>query len=415
MYAGYKSDYRQKPGINVISPNFMQQWNSALKNTERRLVELLRDETKKIVSSLYVEFETSLKEAYPRNLKGTRERVIKENVHLVESLRIRRNKKWRKFEGRVGASREKLKGNSDRLKLVNSSDRQRRKRNMLINETKSEVSAQAETQMVSSQRDAFLNSSSNVMNTLSLGKKMDNESNGMVDRTEAAGKPIDFNIVVEEVNSVSNVIDDTILNRDERSLNEPTTIGKNDISKGKENSNISQVFARVSYANIVKQPNRLTRPSNIPAYISLRVSPPKIQRGSIVNDLTQGDESLLETLESLCDNNKDHSEEGRMKWSFVSDYVFNLSKKVFSQTEINVLEKGLGFSPTPSFFKEADLRSDFNELSRKMRCKWYFRNGTQGSKEIHTFQSKSTWNPPKGSPALELFLNKTEQNLFQFC
>ena len=83
-----------------------------------------------------------------------------------------------------------------------------------------------------------------------------------------------------------------------------------------------------------------------------------------------------------------------------------------SQTEINVLETGLGFSPTPYFINEADLRRDFNEFSRKMRCKLYFRNETQGSKEIPTFQSKSTWNPPKGSPALELFLNKTEQNLF---
>ena len=71
---------KKQPGINVISPDFMQQWNSALKNTERRLVELLRDETKKIISSLAAEFETSLKEAYPRNLKAARERVIKENA-----------------------------------------------------------------------------------------------------------------------------------------------------------------------------------------------------------------------------------------------------------------------------------------------------------------------------------------------
>ena len=47
-----------------------------------------------------------------------------------------------------------------------------------------------------------------------------------------------------------------------------------------------------------------------------------------------------------------------------------------------------------------------------MRCKWYFTNKTQGSNDISTFQSKSTWNPPKGSPVLELFLNKKEQNLF---
>ena len=105
-----------------------------------------------------------------------------------------------------------------------------------------------------------------------------------------------------------------------------------------------------------------------------------MQRSSIVNDLTQGDESLLETFESLCDNNKDYSEEERMTGSFVSDYVFNLSKKILSQTEINMLEKGLGFPATPSFINEAELRKDFNEFSRKMRCKWYFRNKTQSSK-----------------------------------
>ena len=86
--------------------------------------------------------------------------------------------------------------------------------------------------------------------------------------------------------------------------------------------------------------------------------------------------------------------------SFVSDYVFNLSKKILSQTEINVLEKGLGFSPTPSFINKADLRRDFNKFSRKMRCKWYFRNKTQCSKEISTFYSKSTWN---SSPAPQRF------------
>ena len=84
---------------------------------------------------------------------------------------------------------------------------------------------------------------------------MDNESNELVDRTKAAGKPTDFNNVVKEVNSASNVIDDTILNRDERSLNETTTVVKNYISNGENNSNInSQVFARVSYASIANTP-----------------------------------------------------------------------------------------------------------------------------------------------------------------
>ena len=64
---------------------------------------------------------------------------------------------------------------------------------------------------------------------------------------------------------------------------------------------------------------------------------------------------------------KDQSKEGRMKGSFVSNNVFNLSKKVLSQPGINVL--GLGFSPTLSFINEVDLRRYFNKFSRKMRCK----------------------------------------------
>ena len=168
---------------------------------------------------------------------------------------------------------------------------------MLINEAESGVSALAETQVVPSQRDVSLNSSSNAMDTLSQGEEIERKSNEMVDRTEAAGKPTDFNNVIEEVDSVSNVsngIDDTILNRDARLLNEPTIIGKNDINNGKNSSNInSQVSARVSYANIVKQPSRLTRRSNIPAYVPPRVSPLKMQRSSIINDFTQCDESLL--------------------------------------------------------------------------------------------------------------------------
>ena len=43
-------------------------------------------------------------------------------------------------------------------------------------------------------------------------------------------------------------------------------------------------------------------------------------------------------------------------------------KKHYSK-QINVLEKCLGFSPTPSYINEADLRRDFEGFGRKMKCK----------------------------------------------
>ena len=65
---------------------------------------------------------------------------------------------------------------------------------------------------------------------------------------------------------------------------------------------------------------------------------------------------------------------GRMKGYFRSKTVFNLSRKVLTETEIRVLEKGSGFASTPTRIHESDLKRDFNEFSRKMTCKWYFRN-----------------------------------------
>ena len=97
------------------------------------------------------------------------------------------------------------------------------------------------------------------------------------------------------------------------------------------------------------------------------------------------------------------------------DSVFDLSNNVLSQTEISVLEKGLGFIPTPNMINDADLRPDFNEFSRKMRCKWYFRD--EPSKdliEISAFRPKPTWKHAAGDICVELFLGKMEHELFSF-
>ena len=60
------------------------------------------------------------------------------------------------------------------------------------------------------------------------------------------------------------------------------------------------------------------------------------------------------------------AESSRLKDYFCFKTAFNLSKKVLTETEIKVLEKGLDFEP--------ELRKDFKKFSRRMRCKWHFRN-----------------------------------------
>ena len=190
------------------------------------------------------------------------------------------------------------------------------------------------------------------------------------------------------------------------------------VSKNKKDSDISNnkkfVFPNVSYAKILKQTSGMRAPSNLPAYVPPQLTSPISQVSESDLYLTQGDQSLLETLETLCGSSSSSSKfvDGRIKGNFVSDYVFNLSQKTLSPLEIKVLEKGLGFSPTPSSINEVDLRRDISDFSRKMRCKWFFRNERQENvSETSEFKSKSTWNPPKGAPALELFLSQTEKDI----
>ena len=61
----------------------MNRWNSALKVAERSLVELLREETEKVVASLDTAFENSLIEAFSGNVQVARARVIKNGKHLA--------------------------------------------------------------------------------------------------------------------------------------------------------------------------------------------------------------------------------------------------------------------------------------------------------------------------------------------
>ena len=105
----------------------------------------------------------------------------------------------------------------------------------------------------------------------------------------------------------------------------------------------------------------------------------------------------------------------RLKVYFCSNTVFNLSRKVLTETEIGVLERGLGFVATLNLINEENLRRDFDDFSRKMRCKWYFRSELSDNfDEVPAFKPKSLWKPPVGQPCVELFLSKLEEELFSF-
>ena len=90
-----------------------------------------------------------------------------------------------------------------------------------------------------------------------------------------------------------------------------------------------------------------------------------------------------------------------------------MSKKVLTETEIRVLEKGLDFVPIQKLLNEPELRKDFEKFSRRMRCKWHFRNElSENFSDTPAFRPKFVWKPPKGHASLQVFLSRLEKELF---
>ena len=169
------------------------------------------------------------------------------------------------------------------------------------------------------------------------------------------------------------------------------------------------------------------------------VSPPKIcvNTSSSCNNSNQDksintsavldsqDQDILKILEELQSTGEDRTTlhnnissncvfEPRIEGHFCSDAIFNLSRRILTETEIKVLEKGLDFPPIQNKINEPELRTDFNEFCRRMRTKSYFKNKpTKEVSNIPAFSPKSTWTPPNGHPNLKVYLSHIENEVFK--
>ena len=133
----------------------------------------------------------------------------------------------------------------------------------------------------------------------------------------------------------------------------------------------------------------------------------------VTNKVSDIDLSNQQEFEQTPEIRDSVAETKCLKGYFCSKSVFNLSKKVLTETEIRVLEKGLDFAPIQKSLNEPELRKDFEEFSRRMRCKWHFRNElSENFSETPAFRPKSVWKPPKGHASLEVFLSRLEKELF---
>ena len=69
--------------------------------------------------------------------------------------------------------------------------------------------------------------------------------------------------------------------------------------------------------------------------------------------------SILEDLENIDKNREANAtEKNRLSGYFCSDTIFNLSRKVLTDSKIIVLENGLDYAPIQSKINEPELRND---------------------------------------------------------
>ena len=86
--------------------------------------------------------------------------------------------------------------------------------------------------------------------------------------------------------------------------------------------------------------------------------------------------------------------------------IVNLSARKLNNTEINLLEKGLKFTPTPSNSKTQELTKDILEFIRKVRLVEYFDGIKDNDQSL--VRNKTNFVPPQGrEELLESCVNST--------
>ena len=337
---------KKLPAITAITPNFCSKWNEVLHKTEKELVNLLLIESSKVVEETERDVEEEIRTQYPTDYDRKRLKVEEQYHGYRKKLGQRRIHKWNKI---------KLKEEIPQRPTESASDQNDEPRNIKEDMRMENKVTQAANVRV---KCKLRIDSCNITDNRKFRKrKTYSEVVKEKEMKRQDEKVFDLETIKE------NLLQDKVLQP--RVLSPPLVCYDTSVSK-----NSSDQFFNINSPSV----------------------------------LTAQDEELVKILEDLdCSRitreNANSSDESRLSGYFCSDTVFNLSKRVLSETEIRILEKGLDYAPMQRKINEPELKSDFEEFCRRMRIKWHFRNEpSENFSEIPPFRPRSYWKPPKGNP-----------------
>ena len=72
-------------------------WHGILKNTEKKLIELLLFESGTMVAKIQFEVDMSIKALFPNDQREVKNILREKNQNIEKQLERRRQKKWKKF------------------------------------------------------------------------------------------------------------------------------------------------------------------------------------------------------------------------------------------------------------------------------------------------------------------------------
>lgn len=99
--------------------------------------------------------------------------------------------------------------------------------------------------------------------------------------------------------------------------------------------------------------------------------------------------------------------------------VHNLSGYTLPNSFFTLLNKGLGFVPTPGTFNHKKLEREIRELNRKLQICFYFNQNPK--KDLSTctnrlrkpFRINSNWEPNNTNPIINNFCYKLNENMYK--
>ena len=123
-------------------------------------------------------------------------------------------------------------------------------------------------------------------------------------------------------------------------------------------------------------------------------------------------QSLGESGNSQLKSNTNKCTKERIEGKFVSKNILNLSNRVLTEYEIQVLGKGLNFVLTHEKLDHYQIKKDLERLRRDIKLRMHYKtDATPAFSENKEFKIPSNWTPLIWDAQLELYLSEIEDIL----